>query len=214
MKKVLLSSFLLLLFFTYSHAEINIGNSIEWLCADAGIIASGKLKSYTKASTGNNLWLCTFETIDILKGTSASPVDFTINYIAEDSLKKYVSEQTPLFVFLKESEKPYKSKKIETSWYIMETCNSVPAFINLNTPQQTLVTAYTFSILSYSDLIVSVCRLCLKKIAEYEVQGKTVFLNYLEIPFKTPAFSLLYSGSSCYLTVPDFMFPDSKEKLY
>lgn len=208
----------LLLLFVFSvfsgYSEINIGNSIEWLCADAGLIATGKLKSYTKASTGNNLWLCTFETNEILKGTSASPVDFTINYIAEDSLKKYVSEQTSMLIFLKENEKPYKSNKIKTAWYVMETCNSMPAFINLLTPQHDLVTAYTFMVLNYRDLIISVCRLSLQKIAEYEIQGKTVFMNYLETPFQTEAFKILYAGSKCYLTVPDFMFPESKEQLY
>lgn len=208
----------LLLLFVFSvfsgYSEINIGNSIEWLCADAGLIATGKLKSYTKASTGNNLWLCTFETNDILKGTSASPVDFIINYIAEDSLKKYVSEQTSMLIFLKENEKPYKSNKIKTAWYMMETYNSIPAFINLVTPPQALITAFTFTTLTNRDLILSVCRLTLKKIAEYEIQGKTVFMNYLELPFQTEAFNLLYSGSSCYLTVPHFMFAESKEKLF
>lgn len=208
----------LLLLFVFSlfsaSAEINIGNSIEWLCADAGLIATGRLKSYAKAEAGNNLWTCTIETMEILKGTTESPLEFTINNIAEDSLKKYVSEQTTLLIFLKESEKPFKNKKVKTSWYIMETINSVPALINLLKPQEGLITAQTFSVLNYRDLIISVCRLCLKKIAEYEIQGETVFMNYLEIPFKTPAYSLLYSGSACYLTVPDFMFPESKEKLY
>lgn len=208
----------LLLLFVFSvfpgYSEINIGNSVEWLCADAGLIATGKLKSYAKASSGNNLWICTFETLEIYKGSTQSPVDFTINYIPEDSLKKYVSDQTTLLVFLKESEKSYKSKKTQTSWFVMETCNSAPAMVNLLAPQQVLVSAYGFTVLSYRELIISVCRLCLKRIAEYEVQGKTVFMNYLEIPFQTPAYSLLYSGSKCYLTVPHFMFPDSKEKLY
>jgi len=208
----------LLLLFVFSvftgYSEINIGNSIEWLCADAGLIATGKLKSYSKATTGNNLWICTFETNEILKGTSASPVDFIINYIAEDSLKKYVSEQTTMLIFLKENEKPYKSNKIKTAWYIMETCNSMPAFINLLTPQHALVTANTFTVLNYRDLIISLCRLSLQKIAEYEIQGKSVFMNYLETPFQTEAFELLYAGSKCYLVVPDFMFPESKEQLY
>lgn len=208
----------LLLLFMFSifsgFSEINVGNSIEWLCADAGLIATGHLKSYTKATTGNNLWMCTFETNEILKGTTESPVDFTINNIAEDSLKKYVSEQTTMLIFLKENEKSYKSKKIKTAWYIMETYNSIPAFVNLNTPQQALITAYTFMVLTYRDLIISVCRLNLQKIAEYEIQGKTVFMNYLEIPYQTAAYNLLYSRSTCYLTVPHFMFPESKEQLY
>jgi len=195
-------------------AEINIGNSIEWLCADAGLIATGKMKSYSKATSGNNLWICTFETQEIFKGTTVSPVSFTLNNINEDSLKKYVSEQTLLLVFLKENEKPYKKMKTETLWYAMETCNSVPAMINLFSPQQLLISAYSYSVLQTLEMIVSVCRMNLKKVAEYEVQGHTVFMNYLLIPYQTPAYSILYSGSSCYLAVPDFMFPDSKEKLY
>ncbi len=207
--------FVLFLFSLFSaRSEINIGNSVEWLCADAGLIATGKLKSYTKAEGGNNLWTCTIQTMEILKGTTESPLDFTINNITEDSLKKYVSEQSTLLIFLKESEKPFKNKKLKTSWYIMETVNSAPALINIFNPQEALITAYTFSVLNNRELIISVCRLCLKKIAEYEIQGKTVFMNYLEIPYQTPAYGLLYSGSACYLTVPDFMFPESKEKLY
>ena len=172
------------------------------------------MKSYTKATSGYNLWICTFETQEIFKGTTVSPVSFTLNNTNEDSLKKYVSEQTILLVFLKENEKPYKKTKAEASWYTMETCNSAPAMINLFLPQQFLITAYSYSVLQSREQIISVCRMNLKKVAEYEVQGHTVFMNYLLIPYQTPAYSILYSGSSCYLAVPDFMFPDSKEKLY
>ncbi|HNW70344.1 MAG TPA: hypothetical protein PKI01_08075 [Bacteroidales bacterium] len=213
MKKTgLLLLFIFTIFSGYS--EINIGNSIEWLCADAGLIATGKLKSYTKVNSDNNLWLCTFETEHLLKGPSLSPVIFTINNTTEDSLKKYVLQQTNLLVFLKESKKQIKNKNIETPWFVLESCNSMPAFVNLGSPQQVLATAFTFSVLSDSKLILSICRSCLQKIAEYEIQGKTVFMNYLETPFQTEAFNLLYSGSKCYLAVPHFMFPESKEQLY
>jgi len=195
-------------------SEINVGNSIEWLCADAGLIATGKLKSFARANSGVHLWLCTMETMEIMKGTTESPVTFVINNISEDSLKKYVLEQTTLLVFLKETEKPFKSKKAEASWSIIDAFNSFPALVNLFTPQQVLISANTFSTLTYRDLIISFCRICLKKIAEYEIQEKSVFMNYLEVPFQTVAYNLLYSGSSCYLAVPDFMFPESKEKLY
>ncbi len=213
MKKTGLS-LLILLISVSCFPEINTGNSIEWLCADAGLIASGRLKNYTKSSAGNNLWLCTFETTGISKGTSESPVSFTINNIPEDSLKKYVEGQTPMLIFLKENEKPYKSKKFESPWYIMETVNAMPAFINLDTPQKALISAINFSVLADTDLIYAMCQHCLKMIAEYEVRGKTVFMNYLKVPPQTAAYDILYSGNACYLTVPDFMFPDSKEKVY
>ncbi|HOY31965.1 MAG TPA: hypothetical protein PKW80_08815 [Bacteroidales bacterium] len=205
---------LFLLFFLIAHSEINIGNSVEWLCADAGLIAKGRLISHQKATDGTNLFTCTFETVEILKGSSVSPVNFTIKNIDEDSLNKYISEQTSLLIFMKENEKPFKSKKIRNTWHILETYNSIPALINLVTPQQALITAHTFSVLNDRALIIATCRLWLQKIAAYEILEKTVFMNYLEIPFQSPAFNFLSTGSKCFLTVPDFMFPNSKEKLY
>ncbi|MEI6122449.1 MAG: hypothetical protein WCQ95_02355 [Bacteroidota bacterium] len=213
MKKIAILAFSMFSLFG-SKAEINVGNSVEWLCADADIIAVGTLKSYTKCSTGNNLFLCTFQSTQILFGTSGNSLIFTINYIATDSLNKYVSQKTPMLVFLQQNESIYKSKKQETWWFAMEAYNSKPALVNLQSPSQLLISASGFSVLTSPQLIISYCQITLQKIAEYQVMGKSVFPNYLNIPFQTPAFNLLYSGSSCYLLVPDFMYAESKQKLY
>ena len=198
----------------FTKAEINVGNSVEWLCADAGFIASGTLTSYVKCSTSNNTWICTFQIFAKLKGTTESPVYFSLNYLPEDSLKKYQSEKTPLLVFLKENEKPFKFNKITANWFAMEAYNGIPALINLKTPPLILISAQGFFALESGETILSYCTMTITKIAEYEAKPKNVFQNYLEIPYQSTAFKLLYQESSCYLSVPDFMFPESKAKLY
>ncbi len=213
MKKIVLFLCFVLTFFILK-AEINVGNSVEWLCADADLIAVGTLKTYTKSATDDQIFVCTFETTEMLIGTSLSPIVFAIHYISEDSLKKYEEQQINLLVFLKENKTNSKTKGSKSQWTAMETYNSLPAFVNLATPQQVLITASSFTVLSNREKIISSCRRILKEISEYQIMGKTVFKNYLQIPYQTIAFNLLYSGSSCYLNVPDFMFPDSKEKMF
>ena len=213
MKKIILLAYFTLSLFVLK-AEINVGNSVEWLCADANLIAVGTLKSYSKSSTDNFMYVCTFESTEIIFGTTISPVVFSIHYIAEDSLKKYELQQIPMLVFLKENKVNPKSKETKIQWNIMEAYNSLPAFVNLTTPQQLLITATDFSVFTNREKIILYCRQTLKMIAEYQIMGKTVFKNYLEVPYQTTAFNLLYSGSSCYLYVPDLLFPKSKEKMF
>jgi len=213
MKKifVLLCIFSLSLFM--AKAEINVGNSVEWLCADAGFIATGTITSYVKCTTANNSWICTFQIFATLKGTTENPVYFSLNYLPEDSLKKYQSEKTPILVFLKENEKPFKFNKITANWFAMEAYNGIPALINLKTPPDILISAQGFFALQSGETILSYCTMTITKIAEYEAKPKDVFQNYIEVPYQSTAFKLLYQGSSCFLTVPDFMFPESKAKL-
>jgi hypothetical protein len=210
-------TYALFLFFSCSasfmKAEINIGNSIEWLCADAGIIARGILQSHSKCTDGNNTYVCIFATTEMLRGSTATPVTFIISNLADDSLKKYESQKTPLLIFLKEFEKNIKCQKSETSLQVMECYNSMPALVNLDTPPHLLLSAQGFLALNNRETIISYCRIVLKKIAEYEIIGHTVFMNYLEIPTQSIIFNLLYQGSSCFLSVPHFLFPESKEKL-
>jgi len=194
-------------------AEINVGNSVEWLCEDAGMIARGILQSHTSCSLGNNTFICTFITGEILRGSTANPVTFIISNIPEDSLKKYETQNTPLLIFLKEFEKDLKCGKSSTSWETMECYNSMPALINLNTPPKMIFSAQGFLILDNRETIISYCRMVMKKLAEYEIMGHSVFMNYLEVPTQSAIFNLLYQGSSCFLSVPDFLFPESKEKL-
>ncbi|MEI6851498.1 MAG: hypothetical protein WCL06_01600 [Bacteroidota bacterium] len=212
-KKWVLCLILAIPFATATKAEINVGNSVEWLCADAGMIARGLLQSHTKCTAGNNTFVCTFITGEMLRGTTANPVTFIISNIAEDSLKKYEAQNIPLLIFLKEFEKNLKCQKSQTTWEVMECYNAMPALINLDNPPQLLLSAQGFLVLNQRETIITYCRMVLKTLAEYEVMGHTVFMNYLQIPYESPVFNLLYQGSSCYLTVPHFMFEESKEKL-
>jgi hypothetical protein len=213
MKKTVALFFVLCLSVSFTKAEINVGCSLEWLCADAGMIATGILQSHVKCTTGNNTYVCTFITGDILRGSTANPVTFIISNFSDDSLTKYETQKTPLLIFLKEFEKNIKCQKSATSWQVMGSYNSIPAMVNLSTPQQVLLSAQGFLVLGNRETIISYCRIVLKTLAEYEIMGHTVFMNYLSVPIHSAVFTLLYQGSSCFLSVPHFMFPESKEKL-
>lgn len=213
MKKNLILLFALSFTITYSKAEINVGNSVEWLCTDAGMIATGILQSHSKCTIGNNTYVCTFITGDILRGSAANPVTFIISNFPDDSLTKYETQKIPLLIFLKEFEKNIKCQKSATSWQIMESYNSIPALVNLYTPPQLLLSAQGFLVLGNRETIISYCRIVLKTLAEYEIMGHTVFMNYLSVPTQSAIYGLLYQGSSCFLSVPHFMYPESKEKI-
>jgi hypothetical protein len=177
------------------------------------MIARGLMQSHTKCTNGNNTYVCTFVTDEILRGSTANPVTFIISNFSDDSLTKYELQKTPLLIFLKEFEKDIKCQKSSTSWQTMECYNSMPALINLETPPKLILSGQGFLVLNQRETIMSYCRIVLKKLAEYEIMGHTVFMNYLAIPTQSDIFNLLYQGSSCFLSVPHFMFPDSKEKL-
>jgi hypothetical protein len=213
MKKLPVLIFILCLTTNFAKAKTNIGNSVEWLCADAGMIARGILQSHTKCTSGNNTYVCTFITAEMLRGSTANPVTFIISNFSDDSLKKYEAQKTALLIFLKEFEKNIKCQKSATSWQVMECYNAIPALINLETPPQLLLSAQGFLVLNNRETIISYCRMVLKTLAEYEIMGHTVFMNYLEIPTQSAIFNLLYQESSCFLAVPHFMFPESKEKI-
>jgi hypothetical protein len=198
---------------TLLRAEINVGNSVEWLCADAELIVRGTLQNHIKCTSGNNTFICTFDTGEILRGSISNPVTFIISNYSDDSLRKFEIQKKPLLIFLKEFERNIKCQKYTTSWQVMECYNSIPALINLDTPPKLIMSAQGFLILDNPETIISYCRLVLRKISDYEITGHTVFMNYLEIPAQSPVFNLLYEGSSCFLSVPHFMFPESKVKL-
>jgi hypothetical protein len=213
MKNTIALFFVLFITITGSKAEINAGYSVEWLCADAGMIATGILQSHSKCTYGNNAYLCTFISADILRGSTANPVTFIISNFSDDSLTKYETQKTPLLIFLKEFEKNIKCQKSATSWQAMECYNSMPAMINLFTPPKLLLSAQGFLVLTNRETIISYCRIVLKTLAEYEIMGHSVFMNYLPVPAQSEMYGLLYRGSSCFLSVPHFMFPESKEKI-
>jgi hypothetical protein len=213
MKNTIVMFFVVFFTITSSKAEINVGYSIEWLCADADMIVTGILQSHIKCTNGKNAYLCTFISSDILRGSTANPVTFIISNFSEDSLTKYEKQKTPLLIFLKEFEKNIKCQKSATSWQAMECYNSMPAMINLYTPPKLLLSAQGFLVLSNRETIISYCRILMKTLAEYEIMGHTVFMNYLSVPTQSEIYGLLYRGSSCFLCVPHFMFPESKEKI-
>ncbi|MEI6764325.1 MAG: hypothetical protein WCM76_01715 [Bacteroidota bacterium] len=196
-------------------AEINAGSSIEWLCASADIVATGKITSVCSVKGQNGITGCVFKVSQYLKGNASGDLYFYVPWFASDSLQKLKKNESEIIVFLKKADNIYTSGNKTFDYIVMESYNSVPALAKLEKPQKAFISAANFKLLTTGTQILECSRKAISRMQEYtQTQQKEIKRHYLEIPYNTDAWDLLYSGSSCFLYVPAFMFPESNEDFY
>ena len=196
-------------------AEINVGASLEWLCASADIVATGKITAVSGFKGQDGITGCVFSVTQILKGNAAGELCFYVPWFSADSLKKLKKDDAEVIVFLNRSQNNYASGNKVFDYIVMESYNSVPALARLEKPQKTFISAQDFKLLTKGDQILERSRKAITRLQEYvTTEQKVVKRHYLDIPYNTDAWELLYSGSSCFLYVPAFMFPESNEDFY
>ncbi|MBI5219476.1 MAG: hypothetical protein HY958_11150 [Bacteroidia bacterium] len=218
MKQSLKHGFLIVTFIfcaLVSKAEINVGYSIEWLCAKADVIVKGNI---TSVDMKDDNVVCSFDISDRYKGgLTQMSTEFTLvsgkNY--DGNLKKYIMNGKELIVFLVKPGKDQKNVKTE---YIsmVEEGPGLFFIIDLSSPGNRLISASDFKVIKDELSIISKCKNIIGKFNDYIANHKRYEpqRNYLAIPLDTEAYKLLYSGSKCYLYVPDFLYKESKNKFY
>lgn len=180
--------------------EINIGTSIDWLCYDADLIITGKLTESSDNPNANPI--TDFQTTNlmnvqvILKGDlGTNKIRFTtrLPYIGGAQLKNLVGREVVVFL-----------KSVDGKFHAWDDSY---ALLSLDKPGQYALTG-GFTTLKSKTEITTYIESTLQKL-----DGKTARPYYLEVPYETEAFNALYSGSSCYLIVPDILYPEAKKSM-
>lgn len=201
MKKYILI-FVFLLYALYGKAEINMAASLEWLCVDADVVLKGKVISVIENKSVQGLSATiTVMKAEVYKGQMPDTFKVMTDYYSPNWLTKSFQEKSML-MFLKynpDQEKVFHPLKIGSSqgWSFLELGEKAKAY------------AGNFKVLKTEKEIIDYILPLIK-----QTDGKSGKMHLLEIPYETEAFQDLYSGSSCYLYVPDFMFPKSRKGFF
>lgn len=186
--------------------EINMANSVEWLCYDANTIALVKVDSYEeKSGKGNNLeWdgIMKATITKQFKGTEPMLKTITIYtrlaYNFDGKYKNMVGKER--IVFLKDQGCD------KYCWYTV--ADDDRAVVDPQSPGSLLLKG-DFTYLKTKGEIEDYVVNCVEKL-----KGKIANKHFLEVPYETEAYGALYSGSACYLMVPDIMFPNAKKGMH
>lgn len=180
--------------------EINIGTSIDWLIYDADIIITGVLKETLENKNANPItdFQCTnlLNVSMIYKGDiGTDKIRFTtrLPYIGGHQLQKLINHEVVLFL-----------KNVDGKFHAWD---DVYSLISLNNPNNYALTG-SFNSLKKGSEIIDYIEQTLEKIGDKKAKP-----YYLEIPYNSEIHPILYSGSSCYLIVPDILYPSSKKSL-
>ncbi len=207
-------------------AEINIAPSIEWLCVDADIIFHCKIIEIKKIEIDDRIYEeCTVIVDEELKrvyneedekaGENEEDGKEKFKFIYRgyywDSLDKFYEKD--LLIFLKKDEEADSTKFLYGKYVL--SLDEYYSFVDLSHLKDRMISG-TFKVLENKEKLLNLCREIIKETkdfikanADYEIKSM-----YLETAWDTMAFKVLYSGSSCYLIVPNFLFPEAKDDLY
>ena len=190
----------------YAPQEINVANSIDWLCYNSGTVAtvtitSAKEEKFTLMGYESDVTV-NAKVQTIYKGSIPQRNEIIIysrlGYIGNDKWVNMVDKE--VLVFLKDMI--CESQCAYTIW------DDDRGMINLESPG-TKAIAGDFSVLETKNEIF---RYGVDRIEK--LRGKTAQQHYLEVPYKTEAYGALYSGSSCFLIVPDILYPESTRGMH
>lgn len=194
-------------------SEINIGNSLEWLCAGSYGVVTGTIRDVTPCLKGNAS-VCKFDVMSCLKGDTVKSITFLISGLTSDTLEAWKKSKSEILVFLNKRKEVFICNQQQAVYEVPESYNSIPAIVNLSNPQPVLLSAYNFALIRHKYLILLLCRQAIGQIMTLNGKEGGAQAYFLEVPYNTDAWELLYSGSSCYLNVPDVLFPQSRKSLF
>lgn len=207
--------FLLLNMFSVKlHAEINVGNSIEWLIIQSDLVIKGNI---TFVDMKGERIICTIEISEGLKGTlSVTTLDFSMpnTKTQTDRLKKIMVGNKDVVIFLKNINAG--KKKLAPDYEpVVDQGSGLYYIVDISDPGNSLISAADFKVLKDAGTIIQKCKsfnsqlnTFLEKKKNYNFKKK-----YLKVPSDSEAYTVLYSGSTCFLYVPDAFFTASTSDL-
>ncbi|HBX50697.1 MAG: hypothetical protein A2275_11300 [Bacteroidetes bacterium RIFOXYA12_FULL_35_11] len=195
-------------------AEINLGNSLEWVCTSSDLIVRGTI---TSVDMKGKQVVCSFEVSEGLFGElKSTAIEFTYasNQAQNDKVKRMMTGSREVLVFLINKNKEEKKAPIEYS-PVHDQNSGFFYIIDLSEPGKLLMSAKDLKILKTNAEVIKYTKDFIVQLKNFlEKKKKKKFKKYmLELSKDSEVFQELYSGSSCYLYVPDVFFPNAKEKM-
>ncbi len=196
-------NYLFAIIFSLFPQKIRVATSVDWLCYDASTIAMVKVDNYKeenfKINEYSSTGTITATITKLLKGSKPLLNQITIytqsKFVGWDSWPMLKGKEVLVFLKLEGCEE-------ECVYSLLKQDN---ALVDLSNPRDKMITGLFKVLKQKADMetYVSACT--------NQLKGKTAEPFYLEVPYETEAYDSLYSGSSCYLIVPDVLYPLSKK---
>lgn len=190
MKKIVLA---LLLVSSIAKAEINIGLSIDWMCAKADVIVKAVITDVRVYRSARPLE-CGANVLQVIKGKS-SPEGINFNADNFPNLNYHVEGDT-MILFLKIDTSAVGGFSLCTHELVVGNDPYMYSAIDVNHNSQVVLTADFQALTSGADILAYV-----KKAVPLYPPGKYLASN-VDIPADTGAYKHLWSGSACWLIIP------------
>lgn len=201
-----------------AHAEIHIAWSLEQMTAEADLIVIGTLTEVKrvdglgKKKLGVQLPI-TLEPERVLKGAEGDAPDaffLTADGFHEKRFSRLEGERVLLFLrrtqqsYMHDQQGPYEL-------WLMHDMETAPFVIELDAlPSQYVLAAQGFSQPETEQALLEVIESTLVLAATTLKDAPAPKPQLLECPPESEAYGALYEGSSTYLYVPGWMFPDAQ----
>lgn len=207
-----------------ARAEINLHDSVEWLCARSVIVARGTLTAVSPEDPSGgegksrDLVSLTFAPTQLFRGvqsatTPLAPIHFSMRVPETVRLRAWMRDHTELVVFLRETIQSYRRDgKNYSLWPVRETGSQEQMLVALASPHVHLLSAGELDHATSPARLEAAC----KRAADVTPEGRTTEPagpHFLEVPPESPAYGALYSGSTCYLYVPVGVFKRARPTL-
>lgn len=199
--RLLLVSASVLLWSQSAHAELMVGESLEWIVADSDLIVKGtivKVESFNDEQ--QTAWEeATVQVNETIKGTPANALTFLVRCVGiTEKPSKWHQEGVELLLFLVESGR-YESLdpdygKADSALRLWGADSS---FIRLNNEPQAGLFTMDFNVVKErNDILKAVHSAALYRPANRPLEHR------VEVPFDSEVYQTLYSGSGVQLVVP------------
>jgi hypothetical protein len=203
-----------------ARAEVALADSVEWLGADAARVVVGRIVSFKAAdpsAQGKNqgLALATVRVAETLKGAGAADaLCVGLRHVDERRFESYRKGATDLVFFLGTSIQATSFEGRVCNHWPLRGGDALPAIVPLDAPGTRLLSATTFKVLRQRGEALAATRDALRRLAAAAGSPpKPAKRAFLEVPIDSEVYKLLYSGSACYLHVPDLIFPKARPRL-
>jgi len=192
-----------------TYAEINVGITVEWLSHQSSLIARATPIALENISgPGDTQFTKTrFRLDEVIKGPqsdgdSVTIYDFSYNKADVLGLAQARKDKKQLLVFATVAKNSFK--QIDGKYVLTQTRQFKSAYYpgkpikNLFTPDFKLVS-------TYQDLLSRAKAQTSHEAAlEHRYWNGSIVKKSLEVPFESQAHSYLYTGSTCYLWIPEY----------
>ena len=201
MHRLLLLLIFLLLWSQSVHAELMVGESLEWIVADSDLIVRGKIAKVEPFNDEQQTaWEeATVQVNETIKGTTTEPLTFLVRCVGiTEKPSQWQREGVELLLFLVKSKR-YDSLDPDygKTDFALRLWGADCSFIPLNNNPQAGLFTMDFNVIKERDDILKAVRsAALYRPADRPTEHR------VEVPFESEVYQTLYSGSGVQLVVP------------